>query len=84
MNVLAVATVLHDFSVIDGVYQPYSDWAFLAVPGLGGGGGVKRLPPLRFLKTIKYIDMKLTPLIKRRKINLLLLSYFSCDVTWRH
>ena len=37
MNVLAVATVLHDFSVIDGVYQPYSDWAFLAVPGLGGG-----------------------------------------------
>ena len=80
MNVLAVATVLHDFSVIDGVYQPYSDWAFLAVPGLGGGAS-NASPPLRFLKTIKYIDMKLTPLIKRRKINLLLLSYFSCDVT---
>ena len=27
------------------------------------------------------IDMKLTPLIKGREINLLLLSYLSCDVT---
>ena len=46
---------------------PYSDWAFLAVPGLGGGGGggVRQTPPppLRFLKTIKDIDMKRTPLI---------------------
>ena len=38
-------------------------------------------PPLRFLKTIKDRDLKLTPLIKRREINLLLLSYLSCDVT---
>ena len=44
------------------------------------GGCVKR-PPLRFLKTIKDIDMKLTLLIKRREMNLLLLSYLSCDVT---
>ena len=45
-----------------------------------GGGGASNAP-LRFLKTIKDIDMKLTPLIKRREINLLLLSYLSCDVT---
>ena len=38
-------------------------------------------PPLHFLKTIEDIDMKPTPLIKRREINLLLLSYLSCDVT---
>ena len=38
-------------------------------------------PPLRFLKTIKDMDMKLTPLITPREINLLLLSYLSCDVT---
>ena len=49
--------------------------------GLGGVGYIKRPPPLRFLKAIKDIDMKLTPLIKRREINLLLLSYLSCDVT---
>ena len=49
--------------------NPYSDWAFLARPWTGGG----------CLKTIKDIDMKLTPLIKRREINLLLLSYFSCE-----
>ena len=30
--------------------------------------------PLRFLKTMKDIDMKLTPLTKRRDINLLLLA----------
>ena len=39
--------------------------------------------PLRFLKTIKDIDMKLTPL-ERRELNLLLLSYLivtSHDVT---
>ena len=54
MNVLAVATVLHDFSVIDGVYQPYSDWAFLAVPGLGGGGASNASPPPPpFLKNYK-------------------------------
>ena len=46
----------------------------------GGGGGASNAP-LRFLKTIKDIDMKVTPLIKRREINLLLLSYLSCDVT---
>ena len=43
--------------------------------GRGPGGGMSNAPlPLRFLKTIKDIDMKLTPLIKRREINLLLLS----------
>ena len=41
-------------------------------------------PPLNFLKTIESIDMKLTPLIKRREINLLQLSYLCCDVTWCH
>ena len=45
--------------------------AFLAFPGL----------PLHFLKTIEGIDMELIPLIKHREINLLLLSYLSCDVT---
>ena len=48
------------------------------------GGGSNAPPPLRFLKTIKDIDMKLTPLIRRREINLLLLSYLSVtshDVT---
>ena len=44
------------------------------------GGGASNAS-LYFLKTIKYIDMKLTPLIKHRKINLLQLSYLSCDVT---
>ena len=39
------------------------------------GGWRQTLPPFRFLKTIKDIDMKLTPLIKRGEINLLLLSY---------
>ena len=38
-------------------------------------------PPLHFLKTIEDINMKLTPLIKQREINLLLLSYLCCDVT---
>ena len=62
---------------------------------LGGGcvrtqmlpleGGVKRPPPpLHFLKTIEDIDMKLTPLIKRLELNLLLLSYLRSDVTRRH
>ena len=51
----------------------------MAVPGLGGRGASNA--PLRFLKTIKDTDMKLTPLIKRREINLLLLSYLSSDVT---
>ena len=48
--------------------------------GGGGGEGVKRHPP-PFLKTIEDIDMKLTPLIKHREINLLLLSYLIYDVT---
>ena len=43
------------------------------------GGGAQTPHPLRFLKTIKDIYMKLTPLIKRRETNLLLLSYLSCD-----
>ena len=43
--------------------------------------GVVSNAPLRFLKTIKDIDMKLTPLIKCRQINPLLLSNISCDVT---
>ena len=60
---------------------------------LGGGcvrtqmlpleGGVNP-PPLHFLKTIEDIDMKLTPLIKRLELNLLLLSYLRSDVTRRH
>ena len=48
---------------------------FFGVPGLGGGGGI------HFSKTIEDINMKLTPLINRREIILLLLSFFSCDVT---
>ena len=46
-----------------------------------GGGAFDAPPPLSFLNTIKDLDMKLTPLIKRREINLLLLTYLSCDVT---
>ena len=38
--------------------------------------GVASNAPLRFLKTIKDIDMKLTPL-ERRELNLLLLSYLT-------
>ena len=53
---------------------------FFGVPWTGGGG-VKRLPLLHFLKTIDGIDMKLIALIKRREINLLLLLNLSCDVT---
>ena len=51
--------------------------------GRGEGGGVEAFdtPLLRFLKIIKAIDMKLTPPIKRRERNLLLLSYLSCDFT---
>ena len=52
---------------------------FFGRPWTGGGG--RQMPPLRFFKTIKDIDMKLTPLIKCREVNLLLLSYLSCDVT---
>ena len=54
---------------------------FFGRPWTGGGGVGAKRPPLRFSKTIKDIDMKLTPLIKRREINLLLLLYLSCDVT---
>ena len=32
-------------------------------------------------KTTKDVNMKLTPLIKRCELNLLLLSYLSCDLT---
>ena len=60
-----------------GLFWPSLDWK---------GGGVKRPPPpphpsLLFLKTTKDIEMKLTPLIECREINLLLLSYLSFDVT---
>ena len=41
-----------------GLFRPSLEW--------GGGGGEVKRPPLRFLKTIKDIGMKLTPLIKRR------------------
>ena len=65
-----------------GLFLPSLDWRG------GGGGGASNAPtppppppPNRCLKLIKDIDMKLTPLIKRREINLLLLSYLSCDVT---
>ena len=37
--------------------------------------------PWTFSKTIEEIDMKLTPLIKRREIILLLLSFLGCDIT---
>ena len=60
--------------------QPYSDWAFWHSLDWGV---VSNAPP-PFLKTIEGRDMKLIPLIKRREINLLLLSYLSCDVTWCH
>ena len=39
----------------------------MAVPGVGWGGGGASNASLRFLKTIKDTDMKLTPLIKRRE-----------------
>ena len=59
---------------------------------LGGGcvrtqmlpleGGVNHPPPpLHFFKSLEDIDMKLTPLIKRLELNLLLLSYLRSDVT---
>ena len=53
-----------------------------AVPGLVGGVNPPPPPPsiLHFLKTTEEINMKLAPLNKRREINLLLLSYLSCDV----
>ena len=47
----------------------------------GGGGAFDAPLPPPFLKNYKKIDMKLTPLIKRRAINLLILSFLSCDVT---
>ena len=58
-----------------GLFWPSLDW---------GGGWGRQTPSLHFLKTIEDIDMKLSPLIKCREINLLLLSYLSCDVTCRH
>ena len=48
-------------------------------PGLGGRV-VASTAPLHFLKTIEGLDVKLIPLIKHRKINLLLLLYVSRDV----
>ena len=50
-------------------------------PWTGGRGSNAPPPPLHFSKTIEDIEMKLTPLIKRREIILLLLSFLSCDVT---
>ena len=54
----------------------------MAILGGGGGGGgmASNAPAPPFLKTIEDIDMKLIPLIKHRKINLLLLLFLSCDV----
>ena len=63
----------------DRLFNPIQTGLFLAFPGLRGGD-VNRPPPLHFLKAMEEIDMKLTPLIKRREINLLLLSYLSCAV----
>ena len=65
-------------SIQIGLFWPSLD----CTGGVGGWGGegVKRHPP-PFLKTIEDIDMKLTPLIKHREINLLLLSYLIYDVT---
>ena len=51
---------------------------FLWRPWTGGGASNA---PLHFSKTVEDIDMKLTPLIKRREIILVLLSFLSCDVT---
>ena len=65
-----------------GVVNPIQTGLFWS--SLDWGGRQTRPPPLCFLKTIKDINMKLTPLIKPREINLLLLSYLSCDVTRRH
>ena len=73
----SVSGSIYVSSVNRHLLNPIQTGLFLAVPGLGGGGA----SPLHFLKSIKDIDMKLTPLIKRREINLLLLSYLSCDVT---
>ena len=71
-------TKMHDFIQINLLasgahYSVYTltlfRLSFSGRPGLGGG--VKRRPPLlRFLKTIKDIDMKLTTLIKRREVNI--------------
>ena len=72
-------TDAHGHWVGTSLLNPIQTGLFLAVPGLGGV--LQTPPPHRFLKTIKDIDMKLTPLIKRREINPLLLSYLSCDVT---
>ena len=52
---------------------------FFGRPWTGGKGASNA--PLHFLKTMEDINMKLSPIIKRRKIDLLLLSYLSCDFT---
>ena len=50
--------------------------------GIPWTGGVASNAAIRFLKTIEGIELvKLTPQIKRRELNLLLLSYLSCGVT---
>ena len=46
-----------------GLFRHSLDWA-----------GVSNAPPLHFLKNIYSIDVEFTRLIKRREINLLLLS----------
>ena len=60
------------------ILNPIFRLGFFGRPWTGEG---HQMPPLHFLKTIKDIDVKLTPLIKCCEINLLLLSYLSCDVT---
>ena len=47
--------------------------------GGGGGGGGRQTHPLYFLKTIEDIDMKLTPLIKRRQESITRSVYLTHD-----
>ena len=72
--------IQQQFSIFCDEFNPIQTGLFWPSLDLGGGGGRQTPHPLRFLKTIKDIDMKLTPLIKRRETNLLLVSYLSCDV----
>ena len=62
------------------LFGPGFFWSVVPLDRRGEGGEASNVR-LHFLKTIKDVDMKLTSLIRRREINLLLLSYLSCDVT---
>ena len=72
---------MNDVSLFENAILTLFRLGFFGRPWTGGGEGQGQTPPLHFLKSIKDIDMKLTPLIKRREINPLLLSYLSCEVT---